>query len=196
VAADRLEQQLAFLAEVDKLKQVLLRNYVMDNSRRENTGEHSWHVTLAVLILAEYADEPINLSHVIKMLLVHDIVEIDAGDTFAYDVAGHDDKDAREQRAADRIFGLLPDDQRDDLRALWDEFEALKTPEARFARAVDIFMPMFHNANTEGRGWRENGVVGRQVFDRQQQIGMAADTLRQRARELVTEALADGYLPE
>jgi putative hydrolases of HD superfamily len=194
MADDRLRQQLAFIAEVDRLKRVLRRNYLVGGERRENTGEHSWHVTLAAMILSEYSDEPVDIGHVIKMLLVHDIVEIDAGDTFAYDTAGHRDKDEREQRAADRIFGLLPDDQRAELRALWDEFEALETPEARFARAVDIFMPMFHNTSSEGRGWRENGVTSEQIFNRQQQIGAASDVLRQQARAIVAEAVERGYL--
>jgi len=194
MADDRLRQQLAFIAEVDRLKRVLRRNYLVGGERRENTGEHSWHVALAAMILAEYSDEPVDVGHVIKMLLVHDIVEIDAGDTFAYDAAGHQDKDEREQRAADRIFGLLPDDQRAELRALWDEFEALETPEARFARAVDIFMPMFHNTSSEGRGGRENGVTSEQIFNRQQQIGAASEVLRQQARAIVAEAVERGYL--
>ncbi|MAS35713.1 MAG: phosphohydrolase [Anaerolineaceae bacterium] len=194
--SERLQQQLAFIAEIDKLKSVLRRNYLVGGARRENTGEHSWHVALAAIILSEYTDEPIELDHVIKLLLVHDIVEIDAGDTFAYDVAGHDTKDEREQQAADRLFGLLPDDQRSELRALWDEFEALETPNARFARAVDMFMPMFHNVNSEGRGWRDNGVTSDQVFDRQKQIGIASETLHQKARALVAEVVERGFLPK
>ena len=164
MSEERLHQQLQFLLEVDRLKQVLRRNYLMDGTRRENTAEHSWHITLAVWILAEYSNVPVDLMHVVKMLLVHDIVEIDAGDTFAYDVAGHEDKDEREQRAADRLFGLLPADQRDEMRALWDEFEALQTPEARFARAVDMLMPMLHNLHSGGKGWRENGVTSDRVL--------------------------------
>lgn len=196
MTTDRLQSQLAFIMEADRLKQVLRRNYLIDGARRENTAEHSWHLTLAVWMLAEHANEPIDVMHVIKMLLVHDIVEIDAGDTFAYDTAAHSDKDDREQRAADRIFGLLPADQRDELRALWDEFEALATPEARFARAVDIFMPMMHNSQSEGRGWRDNGVTSASVFKRQDYIRAASDELWQLARRLVTEAVEKGYLPE
>ena len=191
----RLEQQLAFIVEIDKLKHVIRRNYLVDSSRRESDGEHSWHIALAAVILAEYSDEPVNLTTVIKMLLIHDLVEIDAGDTFAYDEAGHDDKDAREQRAADRIFGLLPDDQREELRALWDEFEALVTPEARFARAVDMLMPMLHNYHSNGKGWRENGVVSEQVLNRQQQIGKASSALWEYGQKLVADAVAEGALP-
>jgi putative hydrolase of HD superfamily len=192
----RLQSQLAFILEIDRLKQVLRRNYILDSTRRENTAEHSWHLTLAVWILAEHANEPVDLMRVIKMLLVHDIVEIDAGDTFAYDKAAHLHKDEREQLAADRIFGLLPQDQRDELRGLWDEFEALATPEARFARAVDIFMPMFHNCNTEGRGWRENGVTSAEVFNRQVLIGAASNELWRQARAMVTQAVERGHLPK
>jgi putative hydrolase of HD superfamily len=196
MASNRLQSRLAFILEIDKLKQVLRRNYVMDGSRHENTAEHSWHLTVAAWTLAEYANEPVDVMHVIKMLLVHDIVEIDAGDTFAYDKAAHLDKDDREQLAADRIFGLLPADQRDELRSLWDEFEALATPEAQFARAVDIFMPMFHNCNTEGKGWRENGVTSADVFNRQAQIGAASDELWEQARAMVMQAVERRHLPK
>ena len=196
MASDRLQQQFAFIVEIDRLKHVIRRNYLVDSSRRENDAEHSWHIAIAAMILAEHSDEPVDISRVIKMLLVHDIVEIDAGDTFAYDQDGHNDKDLREQRAADRLFGLLPDDQAHELRALWDEFEALETPDARFARAVDMLMPMLHNYHSNGRGWRENGVVSGQVLDRQQQIGKASAALWQFAQGLVAEAVAQGALPE
>ena len=192
----RLEQQIAFLREVDKLKTVIRQTYIVDESRQENTAEHSWHIAIAALTLAEHSDEPVDINRVIKMLLVHDIVEIDAGDTFAYDVAGHEDKDAREQRAADRLFGLLPDDQQREFRALWDEFEALQTPEARFARAVDMLMPMLHNYHSEGKGWRENGVVSQQVLNRQKQIGKASSALWEAGQKLVAEAVATGTLDE
>ncbi|MBZ0300001.1 MAG: HD domain-containing protein [Anaerolineae bacterium] len=194
MADDRFERQLRFILEVDQLKQVLRRNYLINGERRENSAEHSWHIVLAATILAEYSDEPVDLRHVLKMLAVHDIVEIDAGDTFAYDVAGNADKDTREQTAADRIFGLLPDDQRDELRALWDEFEALVSPEARFARAVDMLMPMLHNRYSGGRGWQENGVTSGQVLKRQIQIGAASGTLWEKAQAVVAEAVALGYL--
>ena len=196
MSEQRLQQQLAFIIEIDKLKRVIRRNYLVDSSRRENDGEHSWHIAIAALTLAEHSDEPVDINRVIKMLLVHDIVEIDAGDTFAYDVAGHEDKDAREQRAADRLFGLLPDDQQREFRALWDEFEALQTPEARFARAVDMLMPMLHNYHSEGKGWRENGVVSQQVLNRQKQIGKASSALWEAGQKLVAEAVATGTLDE
>jgi len=195
MTSDRLQQQLEFIVEIDKLKHVIRRNYLVDSSRRENDGEHSWHIAIAAMILAEYSDEPVNLSRVIKMLLVHDIVEIDAGDTFAYDTDGHADKDVREQRAADRLFGLLPDDQAEELRELWDEFEALATAEARFARAVDMLMPMLHNYHSNGKGWRENGVVSDQVLNRQQQIGKASSALWEFGQTLVAQAIEEGALP-
>ena len=192
---NRLQQQMAFIIEIDKLKHVIRRNYLVDSSRRENDGEHSWHIALAAMILAEHSDEPVNLSRVIKMLLIHDLVEIDAGDTFAYDTDGHGDKDAREQQAADHLFGLLPDDQQEEMRALWDEFEALETPEARFARAVDMLMPMLHNLHSKGKGWRENGVVSDQVLNRQKQIGKASSALWEYGQKLVADAVAEGALP-
>lgn len=195
MTSDRLQQQFAFIVEIDKLKQVIRRNYLADGTRRENDGEHSWHIAIAAMILAEHSDEPVDLSTVIKMLLIHDIVEIDAGDTFAYDEAGHTDKDAREQQAADRLFGLLPDDQSKELRALWDEFEALVTPEARFARAIDMLMPMLHNVHSDGKAWQENGVTSDQVLNRQKQIGEASTALWQMGQKLVAEAVANGALP-
>ncbi len=192
--AERFQRQLAFIVEIDQLKTVLRRSYLMDSSRRENSGEHSWHIALAATILAEYSDEPIDLHHVLKMLLVHDIVEIDAGDTFAYDVASHADKDERERQAADRLFGLLPDDQKRELRDLWDEFEALVTPEARFARAIDMLLPLLHNYHTAGKAWQEHGVTSDQVFSRAQQIGAASTVLWQQVQATIQTAVDRGYL--
>ena len=192
--AQRLQQQLAFIVEVDQLKAVLRRSYLMDGSRRENSGEHSWHIALAAAILAEYSDEPIDLHRVIKILLAHDIVEIDAGDTFAYDVPGHVDKDEREQRAADRLFGMLPADQSREFRALWDEFEALITPEARFARAIDMMMPLLHNYHNGGMAWREFGVTSDRVFSRAQQIGAASTDLWEQIQVVIHLAVEKGYL--
>jgi putative hydrolase of HD superfamily len=194
MADDRLRSQIEFIIEVDRLKQVLRRTYLMDGSRRENSAEHSWHLVLSAWILLEYTSETIDLAHVIKLLLVHDIVEIDAGDTFAYDAEAHVDKDEREQAAAGRIFGLLPGDQRDELRALWDEFEALVTPEARFARAVDMLIPMLHNLHSGGIAWKEHGVTREQVLRRQKQIDAGSGELWRLAQSIVAEAVEHGYL--
>src|SRR5690606_13001631 len=145
MSADRLQAQLAFLLEIDRLKRILRRTSLVGGDRRENSAEHSWHLAVMAMILAEHANEPVDALHVLKMLLVHDIVEIDAGDTFAYDVQANQDKEAREQAAAERIFGLLPADQRDEIRAMWEEFDARVTPEARFANAMDRLMPALQN---------------------------------------------------
>ena len=189
-----LERQFAFILELDRLKGVLRRNSLLDRSRRENSAEHSWHVALMALVLSEFAAEPVDKSRVIELLLVHDLVEIDAGDTFAYDVQGATTQAQREQTAADRIFGLLPDDQAQRLRARWDEFDASETPEARFALALDRLMPMVHNALTEGSAWREHGVKADQVRRRAESIERGAPVLGALAMRLIDEAVATGHL--
>ena len=153
---DRFGQQIEFILEVDKLKKVLRKTILMDRSRRENSAEHSWHIALTVLILSEYAkDSDVDLFRVMKILLIHDLIEIDAGDTYCYDDQGRKDQARREKKAADRIFNLLPADQATTLRELWDEFEERKTPESRFANALDRLQPFLHNYFTEGQTWQE-----------------------------------------
>lgn len=191
---DRLEQQLSFIREIDKLKAVLRRTFLLDRSRRENSAEHSWHLAVMALLLSEYANEPVDVGHVLKLLLVHDIVEIDAGDTYIYDTAGHADKAEREQRAADRIFGLLPPGQQAELRALWDEFEAQETPEARFANTLDRLQPLLHNYYTEGAAWREHGISRSQVYERNERTARGSQALWDYAKALIDEAVAKGYL--
>jgi putative hydrolase of HD superfamily len=150
----RLEQQIAFLVEADRLKNVLRRTLLTDASRRENTAEHSWHLALAAMVLVEYSSVTVDLPRVLRMLIVHDLVEIDAGDTFAYDKEGNATKKDRERRGADRIFGLLPGEMGNDLRGLWEEFEAHVTPDACFANAVDRVGPFLQNTATGGGTWR------------------------------------------
>lgn len=190
----RLQHQIAFLMEIDKLKQVFRQTYLLDESRRENDAEHSWHFAMFALILSEYAPHPVDLLKVMKMALIHDIVEIDAGDTFLYDVAGNKDKAEREEKAAERIFGLLPDDQRADIRALWEEFEEKKTPEARFAGAVDRLHPFLHNIYTDGRTWREHGISAKQVLNRNRPIEDGAPDLWDMAQQLIEEAVMKGHV--
>ena len=190
----RLEAQLGFLLEADRLKTVLRRNPLTDGSRRENTAEHSWHLALFACVLAEHAAEPVHLDRVIRMLLVHDLVEVDAGDTFAYDPAAHADKAEREHRAADRIFALLPDEQARDYRALWDEFEARATLEARFAFAVDRLQPILMNAAAEGLAWQEHGVHADQVRDYNRHIHDGAPELWRHAQRVIDDAVARGVL--
>ncbi len=190
----RLAAQLDFILETGKLKRVLRRSYIRDGSRRENDAEHSWHLALMAAVLAEHAAEPVDLGRVIRMLLIHDLVEIDAGDTFMYDADAHADKTEREERAADRIFALLPDGQAERFRALWDEFEARQTPEARFAAAIDRLQPQLLNYQTQGRLWREHGVTVDQVVARNQHMAEGAPALWDTARRLLDDAVAKGYL--
>jgi putative hydrolases of HD superfamily len=190
----RLAQQVSFVLEADKLKQVLRRTTLADGSRRENSAEHSWHLALAALVLAEHASEPVDLARVVWMLVVHDLVEIDAGDTFAYDKEERASQAERERRAADRLFALLPDDQAADLRALWDEFERQQTPDARFAAAVDRIQPVLLNYASGGVAWREHGVSAEQVRERNRHVGEAAPELWALIAAVIDEARHRGWL--
>ncbi|MBV8657962.1 MAG: HD domain-containing protein [Burkholderiales bacterium] len=166
--SDRLAAQLAFVLELDKLKAIERRTRPLGLARAENTAEHSWHAAMMAMALAEHAAEPIAVDHAVRILLVHDVVEIDADDTFLYDSTGNADKAEREQAAATRIFGLLPADQCAAMRALWDEYELRETAEARFAYALDRAIPVLLNLANEGQSWRENKVRYEQVIARNQ----------------------------
>ena len=190
----RLDQQIGFILELDTLKSVLRRSYLLNNTRRENSAEHSWHLSVMALVLAEHANADIDQLRVLKMLLVHDIVEIDSGDTYIYDAAGNDTKAVREQKAAQRIFGLLPDNQKLELTQLWHEFEARETPEAKFAAALDRLMPLLHNYHTEGRSWREHGITKQQVLNFNRHIADGSQSLWKYAEALIDDAAAKGYL--
>jgi putative hydrolases of HD superfamily len=177
-ASDRLARQLAFVRELDKLKGVLRRTALVDRSRRENSAEHSWHLAATALALAEHAPPGTDVAHAIALLLVHDVVEIDADDTFAFDAAGYLDKAEREARAADRLFGLLPEDLAARMRALWEEFEAGDTTEARFAVALDRFGALVQNdAAGDGGTWRQHGVGRDAVLARMAPIERGAPGL-------------------
>lgn len=193
-AAERLAAQVAFVLEVDRLKSVLRRGYVADGSRYENSAEHSWTLALMAFVLAEHAAEPVDMSTVVRMVVIHDIVEVDAGDTYIYDEAGTADQEAREQRAADRLFGLLPSPQAGELRALWDEFEEAVTPEARFARALDRFAGFLLNHASDGRSWHENGVTADQVHRRNQVIDTGAPALWDEVQRRLADAVAAGWI--
>jgi putative hydrolase of HD superfamily len=190
----RLTRQIAFILEIDRLKTVLRRTYLLDESRNENSAEHSWHLALMAMVLSEHANAKVDVAHVIRMVLVHDVVEIDAGDTYCYDTAGLENKEEREQAAAARIFGLLPDDQRDEMLALWREFEARETPEARFAAALDRLMPMLHNYETRGRSWQEHGIVSGQVLARNAHIADGSEGLWEYTQAFVADAVEKGWL--
>lgn len=191
--ASRLEEQLTFLLEVDRLKQVERQTRIVGDARRENTAEHSWHLALFALVLSEWSDEPVDLTRVLALCLVHDLVEIDAGDTFAYDTEGTATKDEREQAAARRLFGLLPSDQGAMFHDLWLEYEAMETPESRFANAVDRLQPvMLNHAAGERSPWVRHGVTYRQVVDRNAPISRGSETLWEAARRRIGEVRARG----
>lgn len=164
--SDRLARQIGFLLEADKLKSILRRTPLVDNSRLENSAEHSWHLALAALALQEYAPEGTDVLHAVRLVIVHDLVEVDAGDTFAYDTAHHETKAERELAAAERIFGLLPDDQAASFREWWDEFEAQDTPSSRFANSLDRLQPLLLNMHSGGGSWTTHRVARSQVLRR------------------------------
>ncbi|MCQ4635896.1 HD domain-containing protein [Anaerovorax odorimutans] len=163
---DRLEKQFAFIREIDKEKMISRRTYVSSGKRMENDAEHAWHMAIMTLLLSEYANESIDVLKTVTMLLIHDLVEIDAGDTYAYDEAGRATQRQREEKAAERIFGLLPEDQGKKLRALWEEFEEGETPEAKFAHTMDNVQPVMLNAETDGKAWAEGKVRLSQILRR------------------------------
>jgi putative hydrolase of HD superfamily len=192
---ERLERQIRFILEVDKLKEVFRQTVCTQSRRAENDAEHSWHLCLAVIVLAEHANAPgLDVLRVLKMLIIHDLVEIDAGDTFAYDTARRAGQHAREAVAADRIFGMLPADQRDEFRGLWDEFEEVGTPEAKFAAAIDRFQPCLLNCSTEGAAWKRHGVTHEQVLARNSAIGDGSAALWESMSRLISKTVDAGHL--
>ena len=163
---DRLNDQLLFTAKIDEMTSVLRRTLLIDRSRRENDAEHSWHIAAMAMLFSEYAIEPVNVSRAVQMCVVHDIVEIDAGDTFAYDVQGNADKAEREKEAADKLFAKLPPDQGEMIRSLWEEFDAMETPDAKYAACMDRLQPFLHNTLTDGHTWNEGQVARESVEKR------------------------------
>lgn len=194
-SADRLARQVRFILEVDRLKEIFRQTLLTQSRRSENGAEHSWHLCLMTIVLAEHANIPdLDVLRVLRMLLIHDLVEIDAGDTFAYDEVRRADQHEREARAADRIFGLLPADQAAEFRALWDEFESRETPEAKFAAAMDRFQPMLLNCATEGAAWQKHGVTMDRVVARNRHIADGAETVWAYAAEMIRDAVTQGNL--
>ena len=191
---NRLSQQIQFIVEIDKLKGVLRQTLLTDSSRRENSAEHSWHLAMMAMLLSEYAPAPVNVLQVIKMLLIHDLVEIDAGDTFCYDVQGNLGKAEREKQAAARLFGQLPVEQGIELRSLWEEFEAQQTPEAQFATALDRLQPLLHNQQTAGGTWRIHGITLDKVIERMKPIKTGAPQLWALVEQVLEESVKAGYL--
>ncbi|RKE23156.1 HD family hydrolase [Streptomyces sp. TLI_171] len=190
---ERLRSQLTFLVEVDRLKTILRQSPLAAAARRENDAEHSWHLAMMVGVLAEHADEPIDVGHTVQLVLLHDLVEIYAGDTPLYDSAAGVDQAEREAAAADELFGLLPADQAERMRALWDEFEERRTPEARFAKAMDRLQPLLLNWMAKGGTWRTPGVTAEEVRTRKAVIGDASTALWEAGRFLIDEGERRGW---
>lgn len=191
---DKLKRQMGFIMEVDKLKEIFRQSIVSSGARYENDAEHSWHISLMAILLSEHANERVDVLRVVKMLLIHDIVEIDAGDTYNYDEEALLDKRQREEAAAERLFGLLPDDQRDEFMELWEEFEEKKTPEARYAAALDRLQPMLLNYMTQGKSWIDHGITSDMVFRKNRHIEDGSEALWDFAEEMLNDCIDRGYL--
>ena len=193
---ERLEQQVSFLLEVDKMKKIYRQTHILGKDRAENDAEHSWHLALMAFLLAEYANEQVDVAKVMKMVLVHDLVEIDAGDTYAYDEAGNASKRQRELRAAERIFGLLPGEQGQELRALWDEFEEYETPEAKYAHTLDNFQPLLLNNANGGGDWKDHQVRKSQIYKRNAKTGEGSREIWEYMAELIDGNIMAGNIEE
>jgi putative hydrolase of HD superfamily len=190
-----LEKQLALVIELDKLKSVLRRTRVKSaQAREENSAEHSWHVALMALLLEEHANQPVDIARVVKMLLIHDVVEIDAGDTFVYDTVALESQAENELKAAKRLFAMLPEQQGNELLKLWLEFEAAQSDDARFAKALDRIIPMLLNYHNDGQSWQEHGVRKEQVIAINQRIEQGSETLWQYAQHIIEQAVQSGWL--
>lgn len=193
-AKRRLEKQIAFLIEVDKVKNIFRQTYLADGKRKENDAEHSWHLALAAVLLKEHMAEDVDLGRVMTMALIHDLVEIDAGDTYAYDMEGAATKREREVKAAKRIFGILPEDQGIYFRELWDEFEEYETADAKYAHLLDNFQPLLLNDASEGKSWEEHGVHKSQVCRRNARIPETSEIVWEKMLEIMDKHIAAGRL--
>ena len=193
---ERLKKQLEFALEIDKEKNIFRQTHLSGNGRRENDAEHAWHMAIMAYLLREYSNEEIDIAKVMLMCLIHDVVEIDAGDTYAYDEENLKTQKAREAAAKERIYSLLPDDQKQELTALFDEFEAYETPEAKFARAMDNIQPLILNVSNEGGDWKEHAVTSKNVYGRQRKTALGSKTLFEAADELIQDQIRKGNLPE
>lgn len=192
----RLEKQIAFILEIDKVKKIMRQTPLTDGNRKENDAEHSWHIALMALLLKEYAEDEVDVAKVMTMVLVHDLVEIDAGDTYAYDEAAAESKKEREQKAADRIFGILPADQGNYLRSLWDEFEAYETADAKYAHLLDNFQPMLLNDASGGISWKEHDVKKTQIYKRNIYIEETSKTIWEYMKQMVDKNIQKGNIME
>lgn len=190
----RLEKQLQFIVEIDKVKNIFRQTYLADAGRKENDAEHSWHIALMAYLLQEYAEEQVNVSKVMLMVLIHDLVEIDAGDTYAYDAVGAETKRDRETAAAERIFGLLPVDQGKYFHELWEEFESYETADAKYAHLLDNFQPLLLNDASDGKSWTEHSVKKSQIYKRNEKIGETSGEIWRCMQEIVQKHIEKGHV--
>jgi len=192
---NRLKKQIEFAVEIDKMKTILRKSAIISEPRRENNAEHSWHFATMAMLLYEYAyTDKVDLTRVLKMALIHDLVEIYAGDTFAFDKQANQDKEEREAKAADKIFGMLPEGQGKEYRALWEEFDAMKTPDSLYAAAIDRLQPFLLNHNTEGHTWKLGNVTKQQVYDRIAPVKTALPALWEFVETVIDAAIEKGYI--
>ena len=192
---NRLKKPLEFAVEIDKMKTILRRSAIISEPRRENNAEHSWHFAAMAMLLYEYAyTDKVDLTRVLKMALIHDLVEIYAGDTFAFDKQANADKEEREEKAANKIFGMLPEEQGKEYRTLWEEFDEMKTPDSLYAAAIDRLQPFILNHNTEGHTWKLGKVTKQQVYDRIGVVKTALPALWEFVEEVIAEAIKKGYI--
>lgn len=193
-SGDRLKKQLDFSLEIDKEKNILRQTHLSDHGRRENDAEHAWHMAIMAYLLREYANEEVDTGRTMLMCLIHDIVEIYAGDTYAYDEEALKSQKAREDEAKEKIFSMLPDDQRDELTAIFDEFEACETPESRYAHAMDNLQPLILNHSNGGSDWKEHGVTADQVYGRQSKTRLGSEKLYELTDRIIRENIEKGTL--
>lgn len=190
----RLKQQLEFALEIDKEKSIFRQTHLSDHGRNENDAEHAWHMAIMAYLLREYSNEPIDITRVMIMCLIHDVVEIDAGDTYCYDPEAMKTQQAREEAAKERIYSILPVDQKEEMMALFDEFEANVTPEARFAHAMDNLQPLMLNHSNGGSDWKEHGVSSEQVYGRQSKTKLGSEKLFEYTDSIIKEHIQKGDL--
>ena len=190
----RLKKQLDFSLEIDKEKNILRQTHLSGNGRRENDAEHAWHMAIMAYLLREYSNEPVDIAKVMLMCLIHDIVEIDAGDTYAYDNCALETQKEREEAAKERIFGILPEDQKNELKALFDEFEEYKTPESKFAHTMDNLQPLILNNSNGGADWREHKVNASQVYGRQKKTALGSETLFEVVDAIIKKNIEKGSI--
>lgn len=191
---ERLKKQLDFALEIDKEKNIFRQTHLSGHGRNENDAEHAWHMAIMAYLLREYSNEPVDITRVMLMCLIHDVVEINAGDTYAYDAEGLKTQKAREEAAKERIYSLLPEDQKKELAAIFDEFEESKTPESKFAHAMDNLQPLMLNNSNDGGDWREHGVSAKQVYGRQDRTKEGSEKLYEITEQIIKKHVEKGNL--